>query len=151
MPHEQRIKPINDSLLEWIETSAVAHLPSQYLGASQRIGSHIALAFQVQLDEPLPHIFELGRQLWRGRRLGHSIRRILPSCIGKMGAMYTSATRCWTRGMPSQCQGCWMRLTWPTWAAPGRYLKMNRSDVSDGTIELLQNKTRKKLRVKIDG
>lgn len=81
MVNEQRIKAIDHAFFKRIEPDAVARLPGQYLGAGQCIHGHAALAFLVQLGEQGPQIFQLGRQLRRGWRLGRAVQRVLPGCI----------------------------------------------------------------------
>ncbi|MBH2072375.1 MAG: hypothetical protein I8H90_26025 [Burkholderiales bacterium] len=94
MVHEEHVKAINHALFERIEADAVARLPGQYLGTGQRIHSHAALAFLVQLGEPSPDIGQLWRQLRHRRRLGRPIKRVPPGSVQVIALGVAVACRC---------------------------------------------------------
>lgn len=79
--NKQRIEAIDHAFFKRIEAHLVARLPGQDLGAGQRIDSHAALAFLIQLREPGPEVRQFVRQLRRGRRLGRAVQRVLPGGI----------------------------------------------------------------------
>ena len=92
--HEQRIEAIDHGFFEWIEAHLVARLPSQDLGAGQRIDGHAALAFLVQLREPGPQVGQFMRQLRHGRRVGRAVQGVLPGGIQVVALGITIACRC---------------------------------------------------------